>query len=305
MYRIRFHGRGGQGIKTAGRILGSAFFLAGLEVQDAPRYGAERRGAPIFAYVRASRTPIFERGIINRPDLIIVADDHLPAMVGAGVLSGTDSQTTFLFYSHEEASIWQERLHLQGPVLILPPLDDHEHHFRGTACAAGAAALIAELNEELLAQAVEDELASLAPELVAINLAVARKAYGTIAAHQTVVQEGAPTSATDYVPPVWLTLTCEESCLSAPAIHAAATSERIRTGLWRTERPVIDASRCRRCWWICSTFCPDSAIQVDADRRPHIDYGHCKGCLICLAQCPAHAITAVPEEEAAAQEELP
>ena len=43
MYRIRFHGRGGQGMKTASRILGTAFFLSGYEVQDAPRYGAERR----------------------------------------------------------------------------------------------------------------------------------------------------------------------------------------------------------------------------------------------------------------------
>ena len=55
MFRIRFHGRGGQGIKTASRILGSAFFRQGFEVQDAPVYGAERRGAPVFAYVRAAR----------------------------------------------------------------------------------------------------------------------------------------------------------------------------------------------------------------------------------------------------------
>ena len=46
MFRIRFHGRGGQGMKTASRILGTAFFKTGYEVQDAPRYGAERRGAP-------------------------------------------------------------------------------------------------------------------------------------------------------------------------------------------------------------------------------------------------------------------
>ena len=52
MYRIRFHGRGGQGIKTAGRILGTTFFLEGFNVQDAPLYGAERRGvlcSPVFA----------------------------------------------------------------------------------------------------------------------------------------------------------------------------------------------------------------------------------------------------------------
>ncbi len=70
MYRIRFHGRGGQGIKTASRILGSAFFHEGFEVQDAPRYGAERRGAPMTAYVRASRTPVRERSNIRAPDLI-------------------------------------------------------------------------------------------------------------------------------------------------------------------------------------------------------------------------------------------
>ena len=77
MYRIRFHGRGGQGMKTASRILGTAFFLEGFEVQDAPRYGAERRGAPIFAYVRANRQIIHERGVIHRPDLVIVADNFL------------------------------------------------------------------------------------------------------------------------------------------------------------------------------------------------------------------------------------
>ncbi len=53
MFRIRFHGRGGQGMKTASRILGTAFFKAGYQVRDAPRYGAERRRAPIFAYGRA------------------------------------------------------------------------------------------------------------------------------------------------------------------------------------------------------------------------------------------------------------
>ena len=305
MYRIRFHGRGGQGMKTAGRILGTAFFLAGFEVQDAPRYGAERRGAPIFAYVRASRAPIFERGIITRPDLIIVADDHLSAMPGAGVLSGLGVQTVFLIHSHETPSLWQERLNLQGPVFTLPALADTELCFRSAACAGGAAALIGELDVAFLAEAVREELAPLRPELVATNLAVARAAYAALAAHRGAVHEGSPVSAIDYTPPGWLTLPCEEPLLSAPAIHAAATSELSQTGLWRTERPIIDESRCNRCWWICSTFCPDGAIQVDAERRPQIDYDHCKGCLVCVAQCPPHAIIAVPEEEAAAQGETP
>jgi len=67
MFRIRFHGRGGQGMKTASRILGMAFFKAGYQVQDAPCYGAERRGAPIFAYVRAIASALY--GARNAPIL--------------------------------------------------------------------------------------------------------------------------------------------------------------------------------------------------------------------------------------------
>jgi len=77
----------------------------------------------------------------------------------------------------------------------------------------------------------------------------------------------------------------------------------VRTGLWRTMRPVIDYERCRRCNWVCSSCCPDNAISVAEDGRPVIDLDHCKGCMICVAQCPPHAIEAVPEVEAAAAEQ--
>ncbi len=108
MYRIRFHGRGGQGVKTASRILGNALFIEGFEVQDAPRYGAERRGAPIFAYVRASSEPIYERGIIQQPDLVVVADDTLVTVPTAGVLNGVTSNTVVLINSSEEAALWKQ-----------------------------------------------------------------------------------------------------------------------------------------------------------------------------------------------------
>jgi len=106
VYRIRFHGRGGQGIKTSSRILGTAFFLAEYEVQDAPRFGTERRGAPIFAYVRASKSPINERGIIQNPDLVIVADESLIALAAAGVMQGIETHTVALIYSNTSADTW-------------------------------------------------------------------------------------------------------------------------------------------------------------------------------------------------------
>ena len=81
-----------------------------------------------------------------------------------------------------------------------------------------------------------------------------------------------------------------------------ANSVQVRTGLWRTMRPVIDLARCNRCTWVCGSFCPDSAIAVDEEGYPRIDYDHCKGCLICVAVCPPHASRAVPEHEAQAEE---
>ncbi len=181
MFRIRFHGRGGQGMKTASRILGSAFFHAGFEVQDAPRYGAERRGAPIFAYVRAAREPIQERGIIRQADLVVVADDTLVPVPAAGVLAGCDADTVLLINSHESADEWRDRLNLSGPVLILPGreevVDRAELPYVGAACAGAAARLCGVIEPDHLEQAIEQELGHLGERIVAANLERATQAY--------------------------------------------------------------------------------------------------------------------------------
>src|SRR3990167_6928086 len=77
MFRVRLHGRGGQGAKIASRLLGTAAFLEGYYAQDFPLYGAERRGAPIAAFTRISKEPILERGVIAEPDILIVMDETL------------------------------------------------------------------------------------------------------------------------------------------------------------------------------------------------------------------------------------
>jgi pyruvate ferredoxin oxidoreductase gamma subunit len=309
MYRIRFHGRGGQGMKTASRVLGSAFFLEGFEVQDAPRYGAERRGAPIFAYVRASRQVINERGIIQHPDLVVVADDSLVPVPAAGVLQGLGPQSTLLINSHARADVWQHRLNLAGPVLILPATEEIEDRaelpFVGTACAGAAARLVGVIRRDSLVDAIQAELGSFGSQLVEKNTTTALQAYDQMEAHAGRVIGGLEHSASDYARPDWIAMTAEEVDRAAPSIHAAATSVEVKTGLWRTLRPVIDYDRCSRCWWVCSTFCPDGAIAVDAEGRPEIDYDHCKGCMICVAKCPPHAIKAIAEHAAQAAEEAP
>lgn len=74
---IRWHGRGGQGVVTASRILASTALKGGYYLQSLPEFGAERSGAPIAAYTRISATPIIDRGPIDTPDAIIVLDSSL------------------------------------------------------------------------------------------------------------------------------------------------------------------------------------------------------------------------------------
>jgi len=293
MYRIRFHGRGGQGIKTASQVLGTAFFLEGFEVQDAPRYGAERRGAPIFAYVRAAREAIHERGIITRPGLVIVADETLIPVPAAGVLQGVGPDTVLLINTADAPEQWKQRLQYSGPVLVVPA--GTESAFVGAICSGAAARLTGVIRRESLVQAILDEIARYGEVAVRDSLEHALAAFDAMEAHAGLVAEGGRVGSTDYQPPGWIDVPREPATVSAPAIQVPATSELANTGAWRTHRPVIDYALCNRCAWVCSTLCPDSAILVDPDHTPRIDYDHCKGCLVCVAVCPPHAIRAEPE----------
>ncbi len=306
MYRIRFHGRGGQGMKTASRILGTAFFLEGFEVQDAPRYGAERRGAPMFSYVRASQGPINERGIISDPDLIIVADDSLIPIPAAGVLQGITNNTLLLINSFVDAATWKHRLNVACDILILPVEekveDCAELPFVGSACVGAAARLMGVITKEKLIQAVNNEIALFGTESVNQNIEQAARAYELMAEQEGIIKESGSKSALEYEQPDWISIPFENANISAPTIHAGATSVEVRTGLWRTVRPVINYDRCKHCWWVCSTICPDSAISVNEQSEPVIDYDHCKGCMICVARCAPHAIETIPENVAQARE---
>jgi len=301
MFRIRIHGRGGQGIKMASRVLGTALFRSGFTVQDAPKYGAERRGAPLFSYVRAQRNPINERGVIHQPDLVVVADDTLLATPAAGTQQGLSANSVVLINSHHSADTWRHRLNFKATVLILPAAEDVEDRaelpYIGATCAGAAACLLGIIEPKVLLQAIEEELAELGPKVVAKNSDSALRAFETMLDNRGIVREGTAISADGYQPPQWVELPFEDARVSAPDIRASANSVQINTGLWRTMRPVIDYDHCNKCWWVCSTFCPDSAIEVKDD-IPVIDYDHCKGCMVCVGVCPPHAIAGVPEYQA-------
>ena len=301
MYRIRFHGRGGQGIKTAGRILGEALFLENYEVQDAPRYGAERRGAPIFSYVRADNKPINERGIILHPGLVVVADETLVELPAAGVLQGITEDTVFFICSDETGDFWRERLQINCAVITLSQTEEYDtgldFHYTSSVCVGAACRLLGVVSKENLKQAIAEELSGYKKPVIDKNIEISQKAYDELSSYEGIVKRGAGISADSYQRLSWIDIPFEEADVSAPAIHAAGTSKLVPTGLWRIVRPVMNRELCALCWQLCGSFCPDSAIYLDKEGIPQIDYDHCKGCLICAMQCPRHAISTEAEHK--------
>ncbi|MBR5046756.1 MAG: 2-oxoacid:acceptor oxidoreductase family protein [Eubacterium sp.] len=82
LIEIRWHGRGGQGAKTAALLLADVAFGTGMYVQGFPEYGPERMGAPITAYNRLSANPIRVHSNIYEPDYVVVVDETLLDSVG-------------------------------------------------------------------------------------------------------------------------------------------------------------------------------------------------------------------------------
>lgn len=77
MIEIKISGRGGQGVVLASQILGAALFKTGMWIQAFPSFGAERRGAPVSAFVRADPNEITIRCGVRRPDWGIILDPQL------------------------------------------------------------------------------------------------------------------------------------------------------------------------------------------------------------------------------------
>jgi len=77
MIEVRIHGRGGQGNVVAAYLLAAAVIRGGYHAQAFPAFGAERRGAPVVAFVRCRERPILRRSAVERPNFAIVQDPAL------------------------------------------------------------------------------------------------------------------------------------------------------------------------------------------------------------------------------------
>jgi pyruvate ferredoxin oxidoreductase gamma subunit/2-oxoisovalerate ferredoxin oxidoreductase gamma subunit len=111
MIEIRIHGRGGQGAVIASQILAQAAFREGMHVQAFPAFGSERRGAPVTAFLRLDRSPIWVRSEVYQPNGIMILDQSLIGLKSANVTAGLQPGGWILINSSKDASEFPE---LQG-----------------------------------------------------------------------------------------------------------------------------------------------------------------------------------------------
>lgn len=116
---IRWHGRGGQGAKTAALLLADVAFKTGKYVQGFPEYGPERMGAPITAYNRISDEPITVHSNIYEPDYVVVVDESLLETID--VTKGLKKDGAVIINSERSKEELREHLHgYEGDIRSTP-----------------------------------------------------------------------------------------------------------------------------------------------------------------------------------------
>ncbi len=109
---IRWHGRAGQGVVTAGELLAEAAMWEGKYFQSFPDYGPERMGAPIKSYTRISDGPIEVHHQILNPDVIIVVN---PNLIGAvNLTEGLKEDGTAIVNTPDSPAEVRKKLGLKG-----------------------------------------------------------------------------------------------------------------------------------------------------------------------------------------------
>ena len=153
MIEIRWHGRGGQGAKTASLLLADAAFNTGKYIQGFPEYGPERMGAPITAYNRISDEPITIHSNIYYPDYVVVVDDTL--LESVDVTSGLKEDGAILINTTKPEDVLKKELKgYKGDVYTLDArkisLETLGRYFPNTPMLAGIVKISGIMTDEEL-----------------------------------------------------------------------------------------------------------------------------------------------------------
>jgi pyruvate ferredoxin oxidoreductase gamma subunit len=109
---IRWHGRGGQGVKTAAVMAAQVALEEGKFAQGFPEYGPERMGAPVQGYTRISDKVITIHCGVSEPDIVVVLDCTLASQID--VTAGLEEDGVLILNTAESPAAMREKLGLKG-----------------------------------------------------------------------------------------------------------------------------------------------------------------------------------------------
>ena len=186
MIEIRWHGRGGQGAKTASLLLADAAFNTGKYIQGFPEYGPERMGAPITAYNRISDTPIRIHSNIYEPDYVVVVDDSLIGAVD--VTSGLKDNGTIVINTNEDIDSLREKLNgFSGKIYTIDAskisLECLKANFPNTAMLAAVVNITKIMSKEELVDNMKEAFShkfAKKPEVIEPNMEALLRGYDEI-----------------------------------------------------------------------------------------------------------------------------
>jgi 2-oxoacid:acceptor oxidoreductase gamma subunit (pyruvate/2-ketoisovalerate family)/2-oxoacid:acceptor oxidoreductase delta subunit (pyruvate/2-ketoisovalerate family) len=263
-------GRGGEGVVLASQLLADTFARAGFWVQSFPEFTAERRGAPIAAYLRWDEEQIHRRYKMRDCDILVVITPSPPspetmARLRQRGIVVLNRETRFRqACPFEIARVPASQIAQHNGILSA------EGRPMGNVSVLGACVrLFLPDGLEFLEDAIRSRMGARAEA----NVLAAREGYARCT-HQHRRADDAPLEAVDVTRPS-----------AVRALFPVSTVDSLGklTGTWSLDRPVV-LDACNACA-LCALFCPEGAI-TRSDGVIAIDYRHCKGCGICKVVCP-------------------
>ncbi len=269
-----FVGRGGEGVVLASQLMADTFARAGFWAQSFPEFKAERRGAPISAFLRWDESPIHRRYKVRECDVLAVITPSPPLpqtlhKVRAGGLVILNREARFgLTGPFDIARVPASRIARGHEILSA------EGRPMGNMALLGACVkLLLPEGLEFLEQAITDRMGA---RTAAKNIVAAREGFERCTRQRALAGDARLEPAADSGQPLKIPTT--------PLFQSSTLdSLGIQTGSWSLDRPIL-TDECTSCA-LCALFCPEGAIERD-DGSVVIDYLHCKGCGICEIVCP-------------------